>query len=137
MKVNNIPRHFDTDEVERIYSEKDGVPVKYVATTALDHGTGGSVKDIFYRETPHPEFGNRYFSLNTRGSVSWIGDADVIEDLEFGMIENDNGELEYSRHRHDYVSYKGNAIDGGRAYVRGNGFKVFKMKDGEFVDDNQ
>jgi hypothetical protein len=52
---------FDTDKVCKHYSEKDGVPIKYVCTSAL--GDEAQAMDIFYRDTPHPEFGNRYFGL--------------------------------------------------------------------------
>ena len=115
------------------YSEKDGVEVQYVCTTELDYD--GPVYDIFYRATPHPTFGNRYFGL-TYDSIRecmWIGNADRIENLDFGMIEHDL-EWYYSQFRHDYISLGGRVIDGGRAYARGNGFEMFKVKDGEFVD---
>ena len=54
--------------------------------------------------------------------------ARVIEDL--------NGDLVYSQHRHDFRMMKnGNMIDGGRAYVRANGMiRSFEVKDGEFVE---
>jgi hypothetical protein len=51
----------DTDKVCKHYSEKDGVPIKYVCTSAL--GDEAQAMDIFYRDTPHPEFGNRYIGL--------------------------------------------------------------------------
>ena len=48
---------FDTIKIEKLYSDKDGVPVKYVCTTDLN--ASDVPVDVFYRETPHPEFGNR------------------------------------------------------------------------------
>jgi hypothetical protein len=128
---------FDTDKVAQRYSEKDGVDVKYVCTSAL--GGQDFAVDVFYRETPHPEFGNRYFGLYRNhyaaGAQIMITNADVIEELEFGMIEDKNGDLHYSAHRHDYfVTDDGNIIDGGRAYIRGGGGNIhmYKVKDGEF-----
>ena len=50
---------FDTQKVCEHYTEKDGVPITYVCTSAL--GNEAWAMDIFYRETPHPEFGNHYF----------------------------------------------------------------------------
>ena len=52
---------FETERVCQLYQKKDGVPIKYVCTSA----SGGEARamDIFYRDTPHPEFGNRYFGL--------------------------------------------------------------------------
>jgi len=139
----------DTGKVEKLYSEKDGVPVKYVCTSAVNNGT--RALDIFYRETPHPDFGNRYFGLYyTTGS--WVIDdpvrfddmqlmitnADSIEGLEFGMIEGADG-WEYSQHRHDYRVVGKCAIDGGRAYVKRGGdmsapCKYMTVKDGKFLE---
>ena len=52
--------HFDTEKIIEHYTKKDGVPVTYVCTSAL--GNEAQAMDIFFRETPHPEFGNRYFA---------------------------------------------------------------------------
>jgi len=51
MNIQHEPL-FDTVEVEKIYSEKDGVEVKYVCTSAANGGTASM--DVFYRATPHP-----------------------------------------------------------------------------------
>lgn len=131
----------DIDKVIAHYSAKDGVPVKYVCTSAL--GSEAQAMDIFYRETPHPEFGNRYFGLywvTTLGGLEqlMITNADKIEDVEFGMKQV-NGEWHYSQHRHDFYSVGPVSIDGGRAYFRVVGdvrlpTKIFEIKDGEFVE---
>ena len=141
--INHDPI-FDTAKVEAHYSEKDGVEVKYVCTSAMtEHGA--SAADIFYRETPHPEFGNRYFCLYYSPSTRlirerhiMITDCDTIENLEFGMIEGDDG-WEYSQHRHDYRVVGKCAIDGGRSYVRRVGdlsvpCKMMKVMQGQFVE---
>ena len=52
---------FDTKKAISYYENKDGVPIKYVCTTDLL--ASDLPVDIFYRKTPHPEFGNRYFGL--------------------------------------------------------------------------
>lgn len=127
---------FPTDKVVEYYSNKDGVSVQYVCTT--DISQSDCPADVFYRETPHPEFGNRYFGLYTdREGRVMITNADKIEDLEFGMVENDAGELEYSKSHHDYKEFEnGNMIDGGRQYIRASlGCDVYRVKDGEFVKD--
>jgi hypothetical protein len=135
---------FDTAKVEAFYSEKDGVPVHYVCTSASNRSAAYAA-DIFYRETPHPEFGNHYFGLYLNNdSQVMITNADGIEGLTFEMIEVD-GNLHYSQHRHDYRGVgKGIAIDGGREYFRVSfsdrdhyvscARKTLKVKDGEFVD---
>ena len=127
----------NTTKVEELYSEKDGVPIKYVCTTEFNN----AIADVFYRETPHPKFGNKYFALyfrvngNKQYDQLMIANADQVEDLTFGMVENDEGNLEYSQDRHDYKSFKnGNMIDGGRDYIRSNGkVKVFVVRDGRMI----
>jgi hypothetical protein len=124
----------DIDAVIKHYTEKDGVPVKYVCTS----GRGQSVEfgDIFYRNTPHPEFGNKYFILTYRDCNVLIGNADWIESEEFGMVEWE-GTHYYSRGRHDHITKGDVMIDGGRAYIRNSGYvEVFKVKDGEFYNGN-
>lgn len=145
----NISHHpiFDTEKVCRLYSDRDGVPVKYVCTSAPNRSATYAA-DIFYRDTPHPEFGNRYFGLYINpysdDAQIMITNADKIEDLDFEMIEVD-GSYHYSQHRHDFRGVgKGIAIDGGReyyrasfsdrdAYVACNRVKL-KVKNGEFVN---
>ena len=128
---------FDTEKVCKLYSEKDGVPVKYVCTSAL--GDEAQAMDIFYRGTPHPTFGNRYMGLYRNYLISdgvMIANADRIETQEFGLIEDDAGDLQYSAHRHDYKMFKnGNMIDGGRAYIKSSGCPVYMhvVRDGEMV----
>jgi len=141
----NIKHHplFDTARVEKLYSEKDGVPVKYVCTSAPNKHADYAA-DIFYREEPHPEFGNRYFGLYRNPYASdatvMIATADPIEGLEFGMIEGPEG-WEYSQHRHDYRHVGDCAVDGGRSYFKRVGdlsvpVKYMKIVDGEFVEES-
>jgi len=126
-----IIKHYpitNISQVEKIYSEKDGVPITHVCTTEF----GDTIADIFYRETPHPKFGNRYFCLFFRNDDLYVANADGIENLTFGMVENDDGQLEYSKSRHDYKEFNnGNMIDGGRDYVRSSGkTKIFVVRNG-------
>lgn len=142
--ITNIQHNpiFDTGVVIKHYEEKDGVPISYVCTSALNHGT--LAVDVFYRETPHPDYGNHYFGIfhNGYGGSNpgiMITNADCIEDLEFVMIEVDD-KLHYSQHRHDFRSIGNVSIDGGRAYARfvyGNekpNVKYLKVKDGKFME---
>ena len=128
---------FDTEQVIKNYSDKDGVPVRYVCTTDINHID--MPVDVFYRETPHPEFGNHYFGLfvDHSGRIM-ITNADQVEELEFGLVVNDDGDWEYSRSRHDFKQFEnGSMIDGGRAYIRSSGYHVVHIvKDGEFVKDD-
>ena len=122
---------FDTEKVADHYSQKDGVPVKYVCTSDLR--MSDQPWDIYYRDTPHPEFGNRYFGLRPGDGAVWITNADIIETLEFGIIDVD-GTLYYSQSHHDFVKIGHKMIDGGRAYIRsGGGCDLYVVKNGEFV----
>ena len=139
LKMIKHEPQFDTDKICEHYTEKDGVPVKYVCTsTSIKEGTQAT--DIFYRATPHPKFGNRYFGLfyNVISNNPMITAADKIEKQEFGLIEDDDGNLQYSAHRHDYKKFEnGNMIDGGRAYIKSSGCPVYMyvVRDGEMVKE--
>lgn len=142
MNINHRPI-FDIGKVTKLYSEKDGVPVRYVCTSAI-HAHADFAADIYYRETPHPEFGNHYFGLY-RNSYSdnaeiMITNADKIESLHFDMVDI-KGTLHYSQHRHDfYYPAPDVFIDGGRSYLRRGGNLAYpvvaslKVKDGNFVE---
>lgn len=142
MKINHRPI-LDTARVIAEYQKRDGVPIKYVCTTALNHGSLAA--DIFFRDTPHPTFGNRYFGLYRNqyadNTVIEITNADCIEQLMFNMVEV-NGQYHYSQHRHDYNEVEDIAIDGGRAYFKLTGNlnhdrMTFIVRDGKFEDVNR
>lgn len=131
-------KHFpvtNTDKVIEYYSEKDGIPIKYLCTT--DFNVSDRPVDIFYRETPHPQFGNKYFGIGpdyeTGGLV--IFNADKVEKFTFGMVEDDEGNMQYSRSHHDYKSFNnGNMIDGGRSYIRSSlNPKIYTIRNGQMV----
>ena len=130
---------FDTDKICEHYTEKDGVPVKYVCTSALGHEA--QAMDIFYRGTPHPTFGNRYFGVyhNVMSGKTMITNADRIEKQDFGLVEDDDDNLQYSAHRHDYKMFEnGNMIDGGRSYIKSSMCPIHMhvVRDGEMVKEN-
>lgn len=139
MNIQHYPI-LNIKKVVEFYSEKDKVDIKYICTSSTtEHGEIAA--DIFYRETPHPEFGNRYFGLYVNyDQTLMITDADNIEKLNFVMVDVD-GELHYSQHRHDFRTVGDVKIDGGRAYMRRIGnlsrpVKSMKIKDGNFIDAN-
>ena len=66
----------------------------------------------------HPEFGNHYFGLYRNqfadDAVVTIVNADTaVAELSIDMIEDGNGDLHYSAHRHDYRKIGNRMIDGG------------------------
>lgn len=138
-KIHHSPL-LDVDKIREHYSQKDQVDVRYVCTSATNEFADFS-SDIFFRDTPHPEFGNRYFGVFGR-IISGehrliIQNADAIENLDFDMIHH-NGEYWYSQHRYDFKSVGPYIIDGGRTYTRTLFDKTppkivrMKLKDGEF-----
>ena len=131
MNIHHEPL-FDTAKVEAHYTEKDEVEVRYVCTTDLT--ASDCPVDVYYRATPHPEFGNRYFGLyydNIRNHMM-ICNADKVESLEFGMILVD-GKYYYSQSHHDYKVVGDKMIDGGRAYIRSShGAVTMYIKYGKF-----
>lgn len=134
--VNHAPV-FDTEKVVSIYEKKDGVPIKYVCTTDLQ--ASDLPVDIFYREDPHPEFGNRYFGLYrnpySEDARIVITNADIVEKYAFGMIKDKEGMMWYSQCHHDCLFIDGAMIDGGRQYVRGSNISgIYKLVNGEFVE---
>ena len=134
MDIQHEP-NFDVAIVTEHYSKKDGEPVTYVCTTDL---VASDVPvDVYYRKTPHPEFGNKYFGLyhdHVRGHMM-ITNADVVESFEFGMIEQD-GKYYYSQSHHDYKTLdNGKMIDGGRQYIRSSKGcdVVLRIINGKFI----
>ncbi len=130
---------FDTDAVCEHYSKRDGVPIKYVCTTELmSNKYFAGLYDIFYRDTPHPQFGNKYFALTHRDGNVYISNADSVEDYPFSMI-SDGSDYYYSRYRHDCVFTENDLfIDGGRSYARTNTETFqFIVSHGELVYEPQ
>ena len=122
----------DTKEVIKHYEEKDNVPITYICTTDLR--VSDCPVDIFFRESPHPEFGNRYFGLYAYNGDLMICNADKVEELIFAMIQDNAGTYHYSQSLHDFKVIDGKMIDGGRQYIRAGGkYDLFIIKDGQFV----
>jgi hypothetical protein len=135
MDINHAPIS-DILKVEEIYSAKDKTDVRYVCTTDLR--ASDVPADVFYRDTPHPQFGNQYFGIfhhPITGNVM-ITDADIVEDFDFGMIKDKDGKYWYSQSHHDCLFIDGKMIDGGRQYIRSSGgCEVFKIVSGKFVKE--
>lgn len=114
MNLINESKLFSKENIERIEQVRNA---KYVCDT--EH------KDkhvaIFYGDTAHPDSGSRYFALYYADTIM-ITNGSFIEDQEIAGVIADNGDVIYSRFRHDYnTSPDGSVfVDGGRAYTRTN-----------------
>jgi hypothetical protein len=134
MEIHHRPIYRDVDRIIKLYSDKDQVPIRYVCSSSIRER--GPIYDIYYRmdNSPHPEFGNRYFGLIFVKGHPYIINADNIENLTFNVV---NGI--YSRNEHDMVDTGvGAALDGGRDYLRLVGnikcqVDTYTIKNGEFV----
>ena len=137
LNVKHFPI-FDTGSALEHYKSEG---TKYVCTTELK--PYGNVYDVFYRPTPHPVYGNRYFGLHRAiDGNAYICNADVVESLDFCVIDNGKGEWTYSQYTHDFLSWGEGYIDGGRAYTRVGGnvlsrVKSLRVVDGEFKDKKE
>ena len=131
-------KHFPIFDTEAVLEHYKSEGAKYVCTTELK--TYSVPTDVFYRPTPHPVYGNRYFGLyEDHFGNAYICNADVVEELVFGMIDNGKGVWTYSQDYHDFLSWGDSFIDGGRAYTRTGEnvlpkVKYLKVVDGEFVE---
>jgi hypothetical protein len=118
------------ETVEREYK------AKYVLESCLkykDGDWGNRPAAIFYTEEAHPR-GSNYFALYFRGDSLMITDGlPSIKDVVFSGIEAE-GEVVYSRYRHDFREGKNGAfVDGGRDYFKYGGdrfsdYNVVKFK---------
>jgi hypothetical protein len=115
MTIKNDPVLFSKEQIEKIEKLKNA---KYVCST--EHR--GFPIEVFYSDVAHPDSGSRYFGLYRSGITRelMITNGAFIEDQKIDAIIADNGEIVYSRYRHDYIrSTDGSVfIDGGREYTR-------------------
>ena len=64
------------------------VPISYVCTSAVTEHAANAY-DIFYRETPHPEFGNFYFGVDgnlPKKNTFTFKNLEVKEDIQQQFI---------------------------------------------------
>ena len=113
---------------------------KYIIETDLKAKDGGWANRpgaIFYTKNAHPR-GSNYFALYFNGDTLMITDGlPSIKDVVFKGIEAE-GEVVYSRYRHDYREGKNGAfVDGGRDYFRygGDQFNDYNVVKFKVVED--
>ena len=105
------------DAVEQKYN------AKYVGDFCLKTASGGWTESpvaIFWQETPPVKGYSHYFGLFFQDGKIMITDgASAFHDKISGIVA-DNGEVIFSRYRHDFHYSTDNsvAVDGGRDYMR-------------------
>lgn len=115
MKLCNEPTIFVDNDLDKIRKH-------YKAEFVVDTEKDGIKCAIFYSEKPHPDSGSRYFALyhDPIYGKLMITSGKWIEEQEFIGVMAHNGDIIFSRHRHDYrTSPDGTVfVDGGRSYIR-------------------
>jgi outer membrane protein assembly factor BamB len=113
-KILNEPVLFNREQIAKI---EDLKRARYVCSTERDDKT----VEIFYSEDAHVA-GGRYFGLyfSSLDNQLYITNGGFVEDQEISAVIADDGEIVYSRFRHDYRSSSDGSvfIDGGRSYTR-------------------
>ena len=120
-----------SDEVLKLICDK------YNAQYVCDTEHHGQAAYVFYGDKPHEVSKSRYFAIifqydpfpSVERKPYIINGAFVLEQT-FGTAVADDGELLFSRGRHDYRQSKdGSAmVDGGRDYLRTNGCKTIRLR---------
>lgn len=133
MIINTDSSFLKKETIETIEKE---YKAKYVLESCLKYKDGGWANRpaaIFYTKEAHPQ-GSNYFALYFRGDTLMITDGlPSIKDVVFSGIEAE-GEVVYSRYRHDFREGKNGAyVDGGRDYFKYGGdrfsdYNVVKFK---------
>lgn len=125
MKILNEPVMFSEENVKKIEEVKNA---KFVCETEKD----GVHVSIFYGDEEHPDSGSRYFGLyyTSIENQLMITNGAFIEDQEISGVVAGNGDVVYSRYRHDYRRSPDDSVfvDGGRAYLRTNGVHIVTLK---------
>lgn len=115
VRLCNEPVLFTQEQVENICKVKNA---EYVCDTEKNDIHCA----VFYGDLPHPDSGSRYFALYYSGLEGrlMITDGSFVEDQEITGVIADNGDIIYSRYRHDYRTSEDGTVfvDGGRSYVR-------------------
>lgn len=125
MNINKSSEIFKPEGIAKIEELRNA---KYVCETCVRVNTGDPAAGwanqpvaVFYGETEHPDSKSRYFGvyLDEQNRVMITNAQSAVDEDITGVIAAD-GEIIYSRYRHDYrPSTDGSVfIDGGRDYIR-------------------
>lgn len=118
MNILTNPEFLTGIDIEKV---EEKFKAKYVMEAPLKykHGWRDSPSLIFYTEIPHPQ-GSNWFAISKSNDSYVISDAKESIEESFVAVRADNGDVVYSRCRHDYRSSPDGSvwIDGGRDYFR-------------------
>lgn len=125
MKILNEPTMFSEENLRKIEKLRKA---KFVCETEQND----IHVSIFYADEAHPDSGSRYFGLyyTSIENQLMITNGAFIEEQEISGVVAENGDVVYSRYRHDYRRSPDDSVfvDGGRAYLRSNGAQIVSLK---------
>jgi hypothetical protein len=124
MKINNGREDCVVTEKGIEYFEKK-YNAQYIADLCLktvDGSWANQPSAIFYQKTPPQPGYSNYFGVIVRDSQTYITSGQSAVEGTITGIEADDGEVIFSRYRHDFRESKDKSvfIDGGRDYVKAN-----------------
>ena len=139
MIINNECSFIKPEEIANIEKQYRATYVFETCLRARDGRWANYPAAVFYQEEMYPG-GSNYFALYySDDGTLYITDAGPsIIDEEFKGLEAE-GEVVYSRYRHDYRAGKNGAfVDGGRDYFRygGDKFNDYNIVSFKVVDDH-
>lgn len=126
----------DIAKVEEKYNAKF---VGQFCLKTRDGQWANSPADVYWQATPPVAGYSNYFGLIIQGGDLYItSGAAGVEPIITGVVADD-GEIIYSRYRHDYRTSKDGSvfIDGGRDYTKGGTHGRYiniKVRNGEFYE---
>ena len=126
--INTKSTLFDAIDIKKL---ENAYKAKYVCETCIKVNNAWTDNPIaiFYATEPHPK-GSNYLGIYYHKGLLMITNAITATETTIVGIKANNGEIIYSRCRHDYrESSDGSVfIDGGRDYTRHGGGELVELK---------
>jgi hypothetical protein len=124
---------------EQIRDIEDKYNAKYVFESCCkdrDGNWGNFPAAIFYTEKAHPE-GSNYFAMFFSHRHLMIADGISATEKHIVGVEAFNGDVIYSRYRHDYRTSPDKTvfIDGGRDYLRSGMYETDRFVNMKVIKD--
>lgn len=128
----------DISKIEQKYN------AKYIGDFCVRTSSGNWSEDpsaLFYAEAPDTEKGHtHYFGIRKYMGKYVIHKGDSAFENGIRGVRAENGQIIYSRYRHDYVKSDDGSVfvDGGRDYLRTNTRNIvnFKIEKDKLVEDD-
>jgi hypothetical protein len=136
MKILNECSFLKQDDIARI-EEKYNAKYVFESCCKDKNGNWGNFPAaIFYTPKAHPE-GSNYFAMYFSHGHLMIADGFSATEKHIVGVEAFNGDIIYSRYRHDYrTSPDGSVfIDGGRDYLRSGMYEKDRFVNMKVIKD--